>query len=126
MKQMTIISLFLLVAVVAYAFFKKQIAEIYRKLTINNELAIFNNSTYAVQFINTMESAYAIHDAFYGSLWSMYEDEEKAVETLLKVPKPLISELAIYYGKIDGNHLFNDLQSFLSKEQYNSIKNLIV
>lgn len=96
------------------------------KLTIGRKLKAYQGSSYGVNTINPVEVAYVVHDAFYGRLWGLVEDERDAMDAIIKVPKPLIPSVAKAYGKIDGKNMYNDFVSYLSKDDYQKVKDLFI
>lgn len=92
-------------------------ARIQKLLEGTNAVANVNGSAVTV---NIGTKASEIYDALHSSWWS--EDEVKAVNAVLSVPKPLIPQLSSTYYSISGNlNLKQDLQSYLSSEQWSSI-----
>lgn len=111
----TIALLFLIYKVYKYVLDKRN------NSIIDNTSATVSTSGGAVT-INIGTKASEINDALHGSWWS--EDEVKAVDAVLQVPKTLIPKLSATYFSISGKNLKTDLQSYLSSDQYTSIQHL--
>lgn len=85
---------------------------------IDNTSATANVNGVPVQ-VNIGTKASEIYDALHGSWYS--EDEVKAVNAVLSVPKALIPQLSSTYNAISGENLKTDLQYYLNDNQWLSI-----
>lgn len=101
---------------------------IYKKVEAKRINSIIDGTTQttningnAVQ-VNIGTRATEINDALHGSFYS--EDEVKAVNAVLQVPKSLIPNLSQTYFTITGINLKSDLQNYLSDTQWLSISQL--
>lgn len=69
--------------------------------------------------------AYNIWDAMWNYMGGYAEDEETAVNELLKVPKSCVPELAqIYYDQFEKN-LYEDFRTYVEGEQYEQVRALL-
>lgn len=77
--------------------------------------------------VNLQHTATGIYSAFYGNLFGAYEDEDLAIELLLKVPKSEINALNRYYGAINnkGKSIFTDFRKYLSNSDFKKVSHLV-
>lgn len=101
----------------AYEYFKKMRIQ----SIIDGTQTIANVNGQAVT-IDIGTRASEINDALHGSSW--YEDETKAINSVLQVPKNLIPQLSQTYFTISGFNLKTDLQKYLSSSEYLQIQHL--
>lgn len=114
---LALLGLGLIVFLVWYVYKKLEAAKI--QSTIEGTTATANVNGTPVQ-VNIGTKAVEIYDALHGS--AFYEDEVKAVNAVLSVPKPLIPQLSQTYYVISGNiNLKTDLQEYLDNNQWLSI-----
>ena len=72
--------------------------------------------------INLRDIASQIYDAFFNNDWFGWtEDEQRAAETIAKVPKAYIKQLMVEYNKAYNRNLHDDMVKYLSPSQYNLI-----
>lgn len=110
------ITLFLFVAWLVYKSLEK--AKIQKAIEDTTATVNVNGATMTV---NVGTKAAEIFDALHGSLF--YEDEVKAVNSVLTTPKTLVPLLSQTYYAISGNiNLKQDLMNYLSAEQWLSIQ----
>jgi len=117
-KFILIIILILVVLIVsyqAYKYFEKRRSE--KLINDNTETVSANGQTVA---INIGTKASEINDALHGSWYS--EDEVKAINAVLSVPKPLIPNLSCTYFALTNINLKADLQNYLSADQWLQIQ----
>lgn len=112
-----IITLIILTIAVYYIYKKVEAKRVNNIIDGTTQTANVNGA--AVQ-VNIGTRASEIYDALHGSWYS--EDEVKAVNAVLQVPKPLIPQLSQVYFTISGKNLKTDLQDYLSDTQWLSIQ----
>lgn len=101
----------------AYEYFKKMRIQ----SIIDGTQTIANvNGTAVTVDVGTRASE--INDALHGSWYD--EDEVKAVNSVLQVPKTLIPQLSQTYFTISGYNLKTDLQKYISDSQWLQIQHL--
>lgn len=72
-------------------------------------------------------AAATIYDAFYNNDWFGWtEDEERAIRTLLPIPKSLIPDLADIYYKLYKKILKEDFIKYLSDEEYRQVSDKFI
>lgn len=86
------------------------------------ESILINNQGQAQQ-INFSIKAGVIYDSFYNNdIFGWTENEDRAIQTLLSIPKEYIETLAKYYFDLYGKILQNDFIKFCRESQYEKIK----
>jgi hypothetical protein len=112
-----IITLVLLAIAVYYIYKKVEAKRVNNIIDGTTQTANVNGAPVQV---NIGTRASEIYDALHSSWYS--EDEVKAVNAVLQVPKALIPNLSQVYFTISGKNLKTDLQYYLSNEQWLSIQ----
>jgi len=68
-----------------------------------------------------------IYDAFYNNDWFGWtEDEERAIRTILPVPKSLIADLSDIYFRLYKKILKEDFIRFLSDEEFRQVSDKFI
>ncbi len=110
----------IVLSVIAYYIYKEVQRNRLNKI-IDGTKSVANVNGQAVT-VDIGTRASEINDALHSSWYS--EDEVKAVNAVLQVPKPLIPQLSQTYFTITGINLKQDLQSYLDSSQWLQISNL--
>lgn len=112
----------ILLGIIAIYFFVKFIYSSLIKIRNEN---LLNNSVYTgttggnVYQVDLGTKAASIYSAFYQNDWFGFsEDEEKAVQEIISVPKNIIPELSAIYFKLYGKNLKSDCLKYLSNSEW--------
>ena len=107
-------------------FFWNEVKSFLLKIKTKKSLSAYENSSIPVRYINPVETAYVIHDAFYGHFFGLVEDEQAAINALMAVPPPMVRSVASAYFNIDGKNMYDDFVKYLSDAQYREVKTLLI
>lgn len=94
-----------------------------KKLFERYQESITINDQGTAQQVNFSIKAGVIYDSFYNNdVFGFTENEDRAIETLLSIPKQYVKTLAKYYFDLYGKILQNDYIKFCRESQYQKIK----
>jgi len=77
------------------------------------------------QGVNLSAVAFNIYDSIWDYMGGMAEDEETAVNELLRVPKSCIPDLASLYMKDFEKNLYEDFRTYVEGAQYEQVRHLL-
>ena len=77
------------------------------------------------QGVNLSAVAFNIYDALWDYMGGLAEDEETAVNELLRVPKSCIPDLADLYMKDFQKNLYEDFRTYVEGSQYEQVRHLL-
>lgn len=75
--------------------------------------------------VNLSAIAFNIYDALWDYMGGLMEDEETAVNELLRVPKSCVPDLADLYMKDFGKNLYEDFRTYVEGAQYEQVRHLL-